>query len=50
MNILVPDIAAVFDKVLNAYLWMLHQIVRHVSFEERCRLIEQQMRKQVQYR
>jgi uncharacterized glyoxalase superfamily protein PhnB len=25
------------------YIWMLHQIMREVSFEERCRLIEQQM-------
>lgn len=25
------------------YLWMLHQIVREVSFEERCRILEQQM-------
>lgn len=25
------------------YLWMLHQIVREVSFEERCRILEEQM-------
>ena len=25
------------------YVWMLHQIVREVSFEERCRLMEAQM-------
>ncbi len=24
------------------YLWMLHEIVREVSFEERCRILEQQ--------
>ena len=25
------------------YIWMLHQIVREVSFEERCRIITEQM-------
>ncbi|MGI5911035.1 MAG: VOC family protein [Syntrophomonadaceae bacterium] len=27
------------------YMWMLHQIVREVSFEERCRLMEKKMGK-----
>lgn len=26
------------------YIWMLHQIHREVSFEERCRILEEQMR------
>lgn len=26
------------------YIWMLHQIYREVSFEERCRIMEEQMK------
>ncbi len=69
INILVPDIAATYQKamaagcteiqplteledfgVINAilvdpfgYIWMLHEVVREVSFEERCRIMEEKM-------
>jgi len=26
------------------YMWMLHQVHREVSFEERCRIIEESMK------